>query len=276
MSGKRSHEHKVYLAMVSRSVLSVLLATTVFAIGLARGQTGLSPDASAALLEAYPDFLDRIEENDLVWKDGTRMHIDDGKGAKTLDEMLSHPDIKDMFLMQYPVGEKGFTPEVNFDPGRVRYLPLFEKMYGDCPTASFRSNLVDVVWLPSKYGKKLKFTKINGAAEALQKVSHELDKLPDRFLTYLRPSQGTYKCRLIAKTNRKSPHGFGIAIDIAAAHSHYWLQSKRDAGHISHRNEIPHEIVRIFEAHGFIWGGKWYHYDTMHFEYRPEIITTAK
>jgi hypothetical protein len=28
----------------------------------------------------------------------------------------------------------------------------------------------------------------------------------------------------------------------------------------------------VFEKHGFIWGGKWYHYDTMHFEYRPELL----
>ena len=34
----------------------------------------------------------------------------------------------------------------------------------------------------------------------------------------------------------------------------------------------PHKIVEIFERHGFIWGGKWYHYDTMHFEYRPELL----
>jgi len=27
---------------------------------------------------------------------------------------------------------------------------------------------------------------------------------------------------------------------------------------------MPQEIVDIFERHGFIWGGKWYHYDTMH------------
>jgi len=48
------------------------------------------------------------------------------------------------------------------------------------------------------------------------------------------------------------------------------------AGHIAFKNELPWEIVRIFEAHGFIWGGKWYHYDTMHFEYRPELIGAAK
>jgi hypothetical protein len=28
----------------------------------------------------------------------------------------------------------------------------------------------------------------------------------------------------------------------------------------------------VFEAERFIWGGKWYHYDTMHFEYRPELF----
>ena len=33
------------------------------------------------------------------------------------------------------------------------------------------------------------------------------------------------------------------------------------------------EIVDIFERHGFIWGGKWYHYDTMHFEHRPELLS---
>ena len=38
---------------------------------------------------------------------------------------------------------------------------------------------------------------------------------------------------------------------------------------------VPHEIVEVFERHGFIWGGKWYHYDTMHFEYRPELLATA-
>ena len=105
---------------------------------------GLSPEASAALLKAYPDFLDRIEGNDLVWKDGTRMRIDGGKGdtkgdksTRPFEAMLDDPDIKDMFAFDYPVGEKGLAPDVNFDPGRARYLPLFRKMYGDCRAAGF-------------------------------------------------------------------------------------------------------------------------------------------
>ena len=65
------------------------------------------------------------------------MRIDDGKGAKAFDVMLDDPDIKDMFLMKYPVGEQRLPPDVNFDPGRVRYAPLFKKIYGDCRTAGF-------------------------------------------------------------------------------------------------------------------------------------------
>jgi hypothetical protein len=263
------------MATLSRGAMIFLLVMTSSIANCARAA---APDtAMAALLRAYPDFLERMEGNQLVWKDGTRMPIDDGKGVKAFNTTLDEPDIKDMFLLKYPLGDSGLAPSLNFDPGRVRYAPLFQKMYGDCQSAGFMRNAVNVVWLPTKYGKNLKFTKVNGAAAALQKISNELDKLPDRLLTYLRPTQGTYNCRAIAGTQRRSSHGYGIAIDIAAAHSDYWFRSKAGAnGRIAYKNEIPWEIVRIFEKHGFIWGGKWYHYDTMHFEYRPEIIAAGK
>jgi hypothetical protein len=248
-------------------------------LGAARNATPeeRSVDPVAALVGAYPAFLERIAGNELVWKDGTRTRIDDEKGDKSLDAMLGDPDIEDMFAMTYPSGEKGIPPDVNFDPGRVRYMPLFMKMYGDCRAKNLVADAANVVWLRKKHGETIKFSKINGAAAQLQKVSDELDQLPDRFLDYMRPLQGTYNCRLIAGTDRPSAHGLGIAIDLAEAHTHYWLWSKPEAdGRIPYKNEMPWEIVRIFEKHGFIWGGKWYHYDTMHFEYRPEVLANAK
>jgi hypothetical protein len=263
--------------MALRLTLVVLL--TGLLVGAAQVAALAEPRtrAVAALVKAYPDFLDRIEGNDLVWKDGTRMSIDDGKGSKTFEAMLNDPDIKDMFAMTYPAGDAGVPPAVDFDPGRIRYLPLFTKMYGDCQKSNMAGGAAEIVWLRTKYGKTVRFSKTNGAAAALQRVSDELDRLPARFLEYLRPLQGTYNCRPIAGTNRPSAHGLGIAIDIAAAHAHYWLWSKPDAGvRIAYRNEIPWEIVRAFEKHGFIWGGKWYHYDTMHFEYRPEMLIDAQ
>ena len=69
------------------------------------------------------------------------------------------------------------------------------------------TNATNVLWLPSRYGKNLKFTRVNGAAEKLQKVSNELDRLPAHFLDYLRPTQGTYNCRVIAGT-RHEPSEF--------------------------------------------------------------------
>ncbi len=62
-------------------------------------------------------------------------------------------------------------------------------------------------------------------------------------------------------------HAWGAAIDLNTKYSDYWLWSKG-----GYRNRIPMEIVEVFEKHGFIWGGKWGHFDTMHFEYRPELL----
>ena len=80
-----------------------------------------------------------------------------------------------------------------------------------------------------------------------------------------------------AGTKRKSNHGSASAIDINAKYGSYWRWDKPDAkGLYRWKNTRPTEIVEIFEEHGFIWGGKWYHYDTLHFEYRPELLMASK
>ena len=222
------------------------------------------------LLAAYPDHLRAIEGNDLVWKDGTRMRIDDGRGPKTFDQWLRDPDLKDMFALPYPAGDVSAAPTAGSDPGRARNAAFFAKMYGDCTNGEAAPNLVDVVWLPKKSGQKLRVSKVNGVADKLGIISRALDELPASFDVFLKPSEGTYVCRPVAGTTLQSAHGYGIAIDISTKHAHYWRWSK--GGVAAYQNKIPMEIVKIFEANGFIWGGKWWHYDTMHFEYRPELL----
>jgi hypothetical protein len=228
------------------------------------------------LIRAYPDFLARIEGNALVWHDGMRMAIDDGQGPKPFAKLLEAPDIKDMFYTPYPQGPAQ-APGRDIDPGRVRHTPLLDKMYGDCRKGEVEARLVDVVWLPRKWGRTVKATRINGVAARLAAVSQELDALPAAFDAFLAPAAGTYHCRVIAGTTRTSPHGHGIAIDIAPRHADYWRWSRPGrGGALAYRNRIPLEIVEVFERHGFIWGGRWHHFDTMHFEYRPELLPAGQ
>lgn len=239
---------------------------------LAAGQT----DAKD-ILTAYPEYLSRIEGGMLVWRDGTRMLLDDGKGPKSFEAWLEAPDIEDMLALRYMGGDPDLPPPRDHDPGRARNAPFFAHMYGDCRKGQAQGNLVEIVWLPKKAGQRLKVTRVNGVADKLSAISRELDELPARFDGFLKPAAGAYNCRAIAGTDRSSAHGYGIAIDIALKHAHYWRWSKPDAsGLYPYKNEIPLEIVRTFEKHGFIWGGRWHHYDTMHFEYRPELLPPAR
>ena len=108
------------------------------------------------LVRSYPEFLAGHDGNELIWKDGTRMLFDDGKRGKEFESLLNSPSIKDMFYAPYIQGKKAVPPDVNIDPGRVRYEPFFIKMYGDCRKGEASRTLVDVVWLPKKWGKKIK------------------------------------------------------------------------------------------------------------------------
>jgi hypothetical protein len=128
-----------------------------------------------------------------------------------------------------------------------------------------------IPWLPKHGGGSVKVTTVNGVADALERVSRALDELPADLIKFLVPAAGTYHCRTVAGSRAISMHAYGAAIDINTKHADYW-RWVGDRRAPRWRNRIPVAIVRIFETHGFIWGGAWYHYDTMHFEYRPELL----
>ena len=225
------------------------------------------------LLTAYPDhFVNAGEHNTLIWKDGTRMTFDDGITTKDFKTLLNEPDLEDMFRMEYPPGEN-VVFQKDFDPGRIRFEPFFKKMYGRNPQ-EVEKKLVPVRWLPKTVNKILLVTPVNGVDKKLQAISNQLQQ-KTHLHRYIDNPAGTYKWRKISGTERLSPHCFGIAIDInAKPYADYWQWHHRGEKNenLEYQNKIPREIVEIFEKHGFIWGGKWYHYDTMHFEYRPELL----
>lgn len=227
------------------------------------------------LAASYPDLLAGIEDGMLVWKDGARMPLDDGKTGKSFEQMLRTASLADQMRQVYRAGKPTGHPQRNDSPGRIRHAPFFARMYGDCRKGGVTGTMRPVVWMPKTKPQTIQVSKVNDVAGRLEKVIAGLETLPDRLKAYLIPSAGTYNCRVVADTGQPSMHASGAAIDIATAQTDYWVWAKGKAagdGLIPFRNRIPWDIAEIFEAEGFIWGGKWYHYDTMHFEYRPEMF----
>ena len=224
------------------------------------------------LKSAYPDFIAGIKDNQLMWTDSTKMIFDDNILNKSHDSLLNFPDIEDQFFYKYPMDSNYIDILFqNYDPGRIRNDAFLKKMYGNTEK-EVKENLVEIIWLPSSDSSKLLVSRINGIDKKLEQISQELDNLPDELKKFVIKPAGTFKWRVISGTDRLSAHSFGIAIDINVEYSNYWKWDVDSKKEFKYKNKIPLQIVKIFEKHGFIWGGKWYHYDTMHFEYRPELM----
>lgn len=238
------------------------------------------PKGARILMSVYPDFVKDYKNGKLVMSDGSTLTYDDGR-KKSFVELLDDADPEDMFAFKYDLDS--WTPGKMQDAGRSRCEALFKKMYGTSEGA-VRKTLAPVRWPfgqatsgggVNKNIKTVRFTKVNGANKQLEKVVAELEKHPELH-KYLAQS-GAFYWRPVRGAKRLSAHSYGMTIDIGVKFSDYWRSHAKDENAtVAYRNKYPHEIVEIFEKYGFIWGGRWYHYDTMHFEYRPEILMDAR
>lgn len=233
-------------------------------------------DAIDCLREAYPEHICQVTSTEVIWCDGTKMAYDDGVIKASYEELLDRADLKAQMATPYPLGAKYPIPGVNEDPGRARHEPFFRKMYGDSARAVERQT-TKVAWMPKNKGKRLRVTRVNGVDKRLAQVSAELEQLPGPLRALASSTSGAFVWRPIKGHKRLSMHSFAIAVDVGVPSSDFWGWVKREPdGTLRYRNRFPLEVVEVFERHGFIWGGKWYHFDTMHFEYRPELLCLAR
>ena len=195
---------------------------------------------------------------------GREVPVAEGRTVGSVQDRLSIATIGDQFSIPYPRGCPLRTPGNDEDPGRLRNEPFFRAMYGGSRTEVAKT-LTPVKW----FGSTLQATTTNNVDKRLRAVAADLAQRPD-LARYLSKPGGGFNWRKIAGENVSSMHSFGIAFDINVAFSDYWRWS---GGVKAYRNRIPCDIGEVFERHGFIWGAKWFHFDTMHFEYRPELLT---
>ena len=200
----------------------------------------------------------------LLLPDGAKIPVSYGKN-KTPEERLASPDIDDVFAIPYATGPIAPVVIPDRDPGRVRLEAVLRAAYG-ATAKEVAAALVDVTLRGHTVRVHRK------VREPFVRVAARLDEAAradpgiDRFFAH---PGGTFNWRVIAGTERTSAHAWGIAIDLDTARAHYW---RNDGATIAWKNSYPRAIVDAFEAEGFVWGGRWFHYDTMHFEYRPEIL----
>lgn len=229
-----------------------------------------------SIMMAYSDYIAGVEKTNervyILTAKGNKIIYDDMK-VKNSDEKMDNSDIQDVLEEIYPLNMPKGLSDVNCDPGRFRCYSLLNEVYGNSEH-EVNSNLVGVYAPYNKY----QFNKNNGAAEALGNAMKELKELAavnSKVGSLIGSINGTFNYRVISGTGKLSPHAYAIAIDLASSPSDYWKWASREAGE-KRVLYYPQELVETFEKYNFVWGGKWGHFDTLHFEYRPEVLIKAR
>lgn len=224
-----------------------------------------------SLMAAYPEHITNVEKTDnaiyVVLKSGKKIIYHDSNTMRGIE----NPYIKYMLSDKYPLDNIDKLQE--YDPGRARIYTLLSEVYGGTQESIVR-NLLSV----NLGGRNYYFNAKNNAAKNLKSAFMEVLSLTQKYSSIssrLYPLGGTYNYRLIAGTGRLSAHSYGIAIDLVVDNREYWKWNTAEGG-LERIFNYPQIITEVFEKYGFIWGGKWKHFDLMHYEYRPEIILNAQ
>jgi len=227
-----------------------------------------------ALETAYPDLA--VDPETRMLRIGAlSLPMGDAPG-RPAREVLANPSVLEQFQQTYPLPfDLALRTEPWFDPGRARNDAFFRALYGGTE-AETSANLVRVDY-PGAQRARFAMTTRHCVATQLDAALRAIAAEGPGMDIFFRDIGGSYNWRVIAGTARLSAHSFGIAVDFNTKLGGYWRWSGAQEGNAgAYNNRYPEELVRQMERFGFIWGGKWHHFDGMHFEYRPELILHAR
>ena len=233
-----------------------------------------------AFLHAYGSFVDSViyRDDDLVFSlAGKAIYFQDGR--MLAEDRLDRRDRCDPIFYRYPLDALSEPPPLPDEP--VRFCTdLQEAMWGRTETEIRRKAR------STRFIDRRMFVN-DVVADALLDVERDLLAIAhddDAVAEWIDDTEVAYSFldRGIAGTATRSHHAWGLAVDFVPSSyegrqvywrwTRAWNRSGWDRTPLEQRWSPPVAVIEVFERHGFLWGGKWAHFDNIHFEYRPEII----
>ena len=260
----------------------------------------LSPQERAerimkALAEAYPPAVEKVEFRNGDWAvlmKGRWFYCADGRLLP--EELLEKKEeftrqsfyeyLPELPLWKEPEGETAERLKNLLDNQRAtppkRSPEFFDTLWDAHDRGESAANLARIRFFGRNFQvhKNLvdRLAKVERRIEEAARTNPEVRQWIDGI-----GSITAWNWRNVAATVSRSFHAYAAAIDIQPKSLRglqtYW-QWTADNGiewynvPYTQRFHPPDPVVKAFEAYGFCWGGKWVVYDTMHFEYRPEIL----
>ncbi len=256
-------------------------------------------DVLLALQQAYPDKIDGVEfiNGDYALRvKGSRFFWAEGKLLpeellSRSDEFSPHPFYRYPSGMPEPVVSgsaaaeriRGMAANREENPPR-RYPGFFNTLWRIDDRASSWARMKTTYFLGHKLEIHRELLEDLAAVEEDIQALSLTDTEVRRFVASL-AGFDAYNWRAIAGTGSMSFHSYGVAVDLLpksyAGKQAYWRWAAANfpewfALPYEKRYHPPEGFIEAFEKHGFVWGGKWVYFDTIHFEYRPEIFILNK
>lgn len=233
-----------------------------------------------AFLQAYGTLVDSVtyQDGDLVFSlAGKAIHFQDGR--MLAESGLDRRDRCDPIFYRYPLEMPTEPPPL--PDGPVRFCTDVQEALWGRSESEIR-----------KHARSTRFIErrifVNDVvAEALMDVERDIQAVAEydaEVASWIDDTETAYSFvdRGIAGTATRSQHAWGLALDLVPAsydrQQVYWRWTRAWSPRGWHRIPLeqrwspPVRVIEIFELHGFLWGGKWAHFDNIHFEYRPEIL----
>ncbi len=261
------------------------------ALGMGVGATAILPVAAKeddlrvrAFVQAYAPLIDSVTavDGDVVfWLHGGPIHFRDGR--MVAEHRLGREDECDPLFYEYPLEP---LVEPYPEPGAMpTYCSDFLESLWGSTEREVRNHSRSVRFLDHRlFVNEIlldPLARLERAIRATAVVDDEVTAwMDDLEITY------SFDYREIAGSEGRSQHSWGLAVDFVPSsyegRAAYWRWSRaldREGWHqipMDERWSPPQRVIELFEAQGFVWGGKWAHFDAIHFEYRPDIILYSR